>query len=242
VLYQLSYAGVLSRHFRLLPDFGSVAAAGDDLRMEREQAVKRREGNEIEFGRIVAFSDGVFAIAITLLVLSLEMPKGLASGEMVEALFDQWDNLLAYAISFAVIGRFWVVHHRFFAEVDAFDGRLLGLNLLYLAWIVLIPFSSEVLGEYGSEAPAVVLYSLNLAVVVLVGLWMNVDARRRGLTAVDDETHREARIRSTYIAGVFLLSVPLAFLVPRIAPYLWLLLFIDPAVRFRAGRVSRGGK
>jgi len=204
----------------------------------RERAAKRREGNEIEFGRIVAFSDGVFAIAITLLVLGLGIEKGLSGGELADALFDQWDNLLAFAISFAVIGRFWVVHHRFFAEVDAFDGRLLGLNLLYLASIVLIPFSSEVLGEYGGETPAVVLYSVNLAAVVLVGLWMGVDARRRGLTSIDDETHRETRIRSAYIAGVFLISVPLAFLAPRAAPYLWLLLFIDPSTRIasRAGR------
>jgi len=206
--------------------------------MARERAAKRREGNEIEFGRIVAFSDGVFAIAITLLVLGLGIERGLSGGELANAIFDQWDNLLAFAISFAVIGRFWVVHHRFFAEVDAFDGRLLGLNLLYLAWVVLIPFSSEVLGEYGGETPAVVLYSINLAAVVLVGLWMGVDARRRGLTSIDDETHRETRIRSAYIAGVFLLSVPLAFLAPRAAPYLWLLLFIDPSTRIasRAGR------
>lgn len=209
--------------------------------MARERAAKRREGNEIEFGRIVAFSDGVFSIAITLLVLNLGIEKGLGGGEVVDALFDQWDNLLAFAISFAVIGRFWVVHHRFFAEVDAFDGRLLGLNLLYLAWIVLIPFSSEVLGEYGDETPAVVLYSVNLAIVVLLGLWMGVDARRHGLTSIDDETHRQTQIRSTYIAAVFLLSVPLAFLAPRIAPYLWLLLFFDPSGRFR-GRASDGAE
>ncbi len=210
--------------------------------MARERAAKRREGNEIEFGRIVAFSDGVFAIAITLLVLGLGIEKGLSSRELTDALFDQWDNLLAFAISFAVIGRFWVVHHRFFAEVDAFDGRLLGLNLLYLAWIVLIPFSSEVLGEYGGETPAVVLYSVNLAAVVLVGLWMGVDARRRGLTSIDDETHRETRIRSAYIAGVFLLSVPLAFLAPRAAPYLWLLLFIDPSTTLATRIASRAGR
>ena len=195
--------------------------------------MKRREENEIEFGRIVAFSDGVFSIAITLLVLNLTVAKGLPSSELTSELFDLWDDLLAFALSFAVIGRFWVVHHRFFAEVDAFDGRLLGLNLLYLAAIVLIPFSSEVLGEYGGETPSVVLYSVNLAAVVLIGLFMGVDARRRGLTSIDDESHRESRLRSTYIAAVFLLSIPLAFVLPRAAAYLWLLLFIDPSKRLR---------
>jgi uncharacterized membrane protein len=207
----------------------------------REQVAKRREENEIEFGRIVAFSDGVFSIAITLLVLNLTIDKGLSGSELTEALLDNWDNLVAYAISFAVIGRFWVVHHRFFSEVRAFDGRLLGLNLLYLSSIVLIPFSSQVLGDYGGKTPSVVVYSINLAAVVLVGLWMSVDARRRGLTTIDDETHRESRVRSSYIAGIFLLSIPLGFVAPRAAPYLWLLLFLDPSARL-ARRASSEAK
>jgi uncharacterized membrane protein len=159
--------------------------------VERARAAKRRGENEIEFSRIVAFSDGVFAIAITLLVLNLGIKVGLADDEVADALFDQWDNLLAFAISFAVIGRFWLVHHRFFGEVTAFDGRLMGLNLFYLAWIVLIPFSSQVLGEYGATTAAVVLYSLNLAGVVILGWVMAADAHRAGLTSADEATERE---------------------------------------------------
>ncbi|MDX6634357.1 MAG: potassium channel family protein [Solirubrobacterales bacterium] len=205
--------------------------------MAREHAAKRRTENEIEFGRIVAFSDGVFSIAITLLVLNLGIDKGLTEGQIDNALWDQREDFLAYAISFAVIGRFWLVHHRFFAEVEAFDGRLIGLNLVYLGFIVLIPFSSELLGEYGGKTTAVVFYSVNLAVVVLLGLFMSADARRRGLTSTDDRTHRENRVRSAYIAGIFLLSIPLAYLAPALAPYLWLVLFIDPSRRL-AGRSS----
>jgi uncharacterized membrane protein len=207
----------------------------------RERTAKRREGNEIEFSRIVAFSDGVFAIAITLLVLNLGIEKGLSGGEIDDALWDQRESFFAFAISFAVIGRFWVVHHRFFGEVDAFDGRLLGLNLLYLGWIVLIPFSSEVLGEYGSKTTAVVVYSVNLALVVLIGLLMGADARRRGLTGTDHREHRENQVRGAYIAGIFLLSIPLAFVAPSVAPYLWLALFIDPSPRLAGARVSRDG-
>lgn len=210
--------------------------------MARERVAKRREGNEVEFSRIVAFSDGVFAIAITLLVLNLTIEKGFSGSKLTEELLNNWDNLVAYGISFAVIGRFWIVHHRFFSEVRAFDGRLLGLNLFYLAWIVLIPFSSQVLGDYGGETPSVVLYSVNLAAVVLTGLWMNVDARRHGLTAIDDETHRENRVRSAYIAGIFLLSIPLGFVVPRAAPYLWLLLFLDPSASLATRIANRAGR
>jgi uncharacterized membrane protein len=205
--------------------------------MAKVSAAKRRVDNEIEFGRIVAFSDGVFSIAITLLVLNLGIDKGLTEGQIDNALWAQREDFLAYAISFAVIGRFWLVHHRFFAEVEAFDGRLIGLNLAYLGFIVLIPFSSEVLGEYGGKTTSIVLYSLNLAVVVLLGQLMSYDARRRGLTRIDDLTHREGQVRSAYIAGVFLLSIPLAYLAPAVAPYFWLVLFVDPSRRL-VGRSS----
>lgn len=210
--------------------------------MARERTAKRREENEVEFGRIVAFSDGVFAIAITLLVLNLSIKTGLPKDKVADALWEQRENFVAFVISFAVIGRFWLIHHRFFGEVHSFDGRLITLNLLYLGSIVLIPFSSEVLGKYGGQTPAVVLYSANLALVVLIGLLMNDSARRRGLTSIDEDAHREGLTRSAYVAGVFALSIPLAFMAPSVAPYLWLVLFFDPATRLATRAVSRGGR
>jgi uncharacterized membrane protein len=202
--------------------------------MARERRAKQREGNEIEFSRIVAFSDGVFSIAITLLVLNLGIVKGLGDGEIGSALWDQRENFVAYAISFAVIGRFWLVHHHFFGEVTAFDGRLIALNLLYLGWIVLIPFSSEVLGKYGGHTAAVVLYAANLSGVVLIGLLMTADARRAGLTVTDPVAERESWVRSSYIAAVFLFSIPVAFVAPGLAPFMWLILFFDPTSRIVA--------
>lgn len=209
---------------------GSVAAGLDDAGVARARA-KRREGNEIEFSRIVAFSDGVFAIAITLLVLAINVPDHLRGESLPDALWGQRADFLAYALSFAVIGRFWLVHHRFFGEVTGFDGKLLALNIFYLAWIALIPFSSEVLGDHGGEAAAIVVYATNLSGVVLTGLWMQASAQAAGLTTIDDAAHREDRYRSLYIAAVFLASIPVALVAPAIAPFMWLALFLDPAGR-----------
>ncbi|MEA2673105.1 MAG: potassium channel family protein [Chloroflexota bacterium] len=195
--------------------------------MARERKARKREGNETEFGRIVAFSDGVFSIAITLLVLNLKIADDLTHGEVANALWEQRENLLAYGISFAVIARFWVVHHSFFGEVTAFDSRLIGLNMLYLGCVVLIPFSSEVLGEYAGSTAAVVVYATNLAGVVLIAQWMAWDARSAGLTGIDDVTQRENLLRAIFIAAVFLFSVAVAFVDPNIAPYVWLLLFVE---------------
>lgn len=201
-----------------------------------ERKTRRREGNEIEFSRIVAFSDGVFAIAITLLVLTFDVPQHLGGESLAEALWGQRDNLLAYAISFAVIGRYWIAHHSFFGRVVAFDGRLLGLNLFYLAWIVLIPFSTEVLGDHGGETAAVVLYAVNLAAVSLVGVAMAADAHRAGLFETSAAEAREFHLKSLFIALVFLASVPLALVAPDWAPLLWLALLLDPVERFSLAR------
>jgi uncharacterized membrane protein len=194
----------------------------------RERVAKKREEHEVEFSRIVAFSDGVFSIAITLLVLELALDPGLKTdSEIWQNLWDQHEKFLAYGISFAVIARFWLVHHSFFSDVKAFNGRLIGMNMLYLGFIVLIPFSSQVLGEYGGTLPAVVIYAVNLAAVVLIGQWMAWDARHNGLATSDAETERESMLRAGFIAGVFLLSIVVALFSPGLAPYMWLALFFE---------------
>ena len=204
--------------------------------MSRAQTAKQRTENEIEFSRIVAFSDGVFAIAITLLVLQLGVEPNVPNHDLGKALLDERQDLFAYAISFAVIGRFWLVHHRFFRDVTGFDGRLLSLNLFYLAWIVLIPFSSQVLGDHGGDTAAIVLYSANLAGVVLVGNLMFSDARRAGLSQVSEQEAAGNRRRSLVIAVVFLLSIPIALIDGHAAQFFWLILLLGPLLGWLRGR------
>lgn len=189
--------------------------------------MRRREENEVEFSRIVAFSDGVFAIAITLLVLNLSVPEHIHGDDLTKVLWEQRQDFLAYAISFAIIGRFWVVHHRFFSSVVGFDGRLLGLNLFYLGWIALFPFSAQVFGDHAGDTAAIVLYALNLAGITLVGMLMTTDAQRADLAKMSPEEAQEGRRRALVIAAVFLASIPVALLDPNIAPLLWLVLFFD---------------
>jgi uncharacterized membrane protein len=196
--------------------------------VSRAQTAKRRTENEIEFSRIVAFSDGVFAIAITLLVLNLGVPEHIRHDDLWPVLREQGQDLFAYALSFAVIGRFWVVHHRFFGDVTGFDGRLIALNLFYLAWIVLIPFSSQVLGDHGGDEAAVILYAVNLVGVLLSGVLMFADARRAGLSRVTPEEAKVGQRSALVVAAVFLASIPVALLDPHLAPYCWIALFLGP--------------
>lgn len=192
--------------------------------MSRAQTAKHREENEVEFSRIVAFSDGVFAIAITLLVLQLDVSH-VSNAELGKRLLDERQDIFAYAISFAVIGRFWLIHHHFFGEVIRFDGRLIALNLFYLAWVVLLPFSSQVLGDHGGAEAAVILYAINLIGVILSSLLMFVDARRAGLTRTSPEEARAGTRSGLVVAAVFAISIPVAVVNPHLAPYCWLILF-----------------
>ena len=194
--------------------------------MARERIARKREENELEFGRIVAFSDGVFSIAITLLVLGLTIDR-VPTDELAHALWEEREALLAYAISFAVIARFWLVHHSFFSEVKAFDSRLIGLNMLYLGLLVLIPFSSQVLGEYGG--PAAVGGRL-LGQPHRGRHGRPVDGLGRAplrAATSDAQTERESLLRSVFIVGVFLLSIVVALFDASIAPYMWLALFFE---------------
>lgn len=216
----------------------SVAVDLDDRRVTRAAAAKKREENEVEFSRIVAFSDGVFAIAITLLVLNLHIPKELHGESVGAALWHERESLVAYGISFAVVGRYWLIHHRLFGEVTRFDPRLLGLNLFYLAWVVLVPFSSEVIGDHASDTGGIVIYAVNLAVVAVLGWVMAADAHRAGLTKLRPEDEREYRYRALFVALVFTASIPVAFVAPDVAPLLWLALFLDPVERFGVARAG----
>ena len=204
--------------------------------VSRARQAKKRVENEIEFSRIVAFSDGVFAIAITLLVLNLTVPEHLGHEELWSVLWNERQDLFAYAISFAVVGRFWVVHHRFFGDVTGFDSRLIALNLFYLAWIVLMPFSSEVLGDHADQSAAVILYAVNLTGVLLAGAWMFFDARRAGLSEASEEEAREGHRRALLVSVVFLASIPVALVNPRLAPYSWLVLFVPTFGRLARAR------
>jgi TMEM175 potassium channel family protein len=101
----------------------------------------------VQTNRLEAFSDGVFAIAITLLVIEIAVPHAEA-GRLGSALAAQWPSYAAYAVSFAVIGIMWVNHHGLLDLVERVDRPLLFLNLLLLMFVAFIPFSTALLAEY----------------------------------------------------------------------------------------------
>ena len=211
--------------------------------MESERRPARGEARhrdewDVEFNRIVAFSDGVFAIAITLLVLSLDGSRKRRC--RVELLWDERRELFAYGISFAVLGKLWIAHHRSSPVLERFDGTLMGLNLLYLAFVVMVPYTSEVLGEYGHTSEAVILYAAVLFAVSITFSAQIAHSYRAGLVraATGD---LERRFAGPVVAGVFLVSIPVALVAPDLATLMWLAIFVvgDRASDWVGARIAR---
>lgn len=113
--------------------------------------------------RLLALSDGVFAIAITLLVLDIHVPQGLDSDGFHQALGDVVPNLGAYAISLAVLAGFWRDHRAIFHRVRLVDADVIGLTVLGLGLAALLPFPTALVSEYGDETTSVVIYSAAVA-------------------------------------------------------------------------------
>jgi uncharacterized membrane protein len=188
---------------------------------------------ETESSRILPFSDGVFAIAITLLAMQLDVPMLLeeseAAGSLAARVLKLWPMFESFVISFLVIGVFWISHHRLFRLIRRYNTALIWLNILLLLCISFLPFSSELLGTHTGNEFAVVFYAGSIIVTGLLQLsiWLYATHRRR-LVDADLSPHliRFFTLRSLAAPVVFALSIPVAFLNTRLAIYFWILIFI----------------
>jgi uncharacterized membrane protein len=172
--------------------------------------------------RLEAFSDGVIAIAITLLVLQISVPD-VGSGSLFSALWDDWPSFTAYIVSFIVIGIMWVSHHSMFERIAAVDRTLLFINLILLLGIAFLPFPTALLaayvGEGGTNASvAAATYSATMTVIGLIftAMWVHLyrhpDLLIEGITP---ERVRRSVARSLMGAAVYAASIGLAFLSPQ---------------------------
>ena len=174
-----------------------------------------------DFGRIVAFTDGVMAVAITLLVLNLEVPD-VRADELDEALRELDGSFLAYVLTFALVGRFWVIHHNLFETLERFDGRMMVLNLLFLMLIALMPFGMDLVDSYPDTSVAIATFAVILSLTALTHWTMTAHALRSDFVHAQrvHETRRRSVI-SLGIPAVFLMSVPVAFVSPAAAQLMW---------------------
>ena len=154
--------------------------------------------------RLLAFSDGVFAIAITLLVLDVRLPalgSGPVADELPRAMFAMWPKALAYALSFLIVAVYWLGHHRLFEHIPRFDSRLAWLNIFVLMFVAVLPVPTSILAQYGDTPAATILYAVAASSNDIVDNKLNAetpgnycdDANEFSSRFEEDLTRREVR-------------------------------------------------
>lgn len=169
--------------------------------------------------RIEALADGIFAIAMTLLVLTLTLPDMMDTKlSLSQLLAEQWPKFFNYALSFVLLAVFWMVHHQQFHVIRRTDRRHIWINIGILMFVALMPFSTDVAGDYGDETLAQLVFSANLMILGLLFLlnWWYACWNHR---LVDPDLDRETIVggirRSCVTPGVAAVSMILSFFVPR---------------------------
>jgi uncharacterized membrane protein len=189
---------------------------------------RRYDRESVEFARFLTFNDGLFAIAMTLLVVSIAVPtisSPDSTSDLADALNDLSANFISFFISFAVIGRYWMAHHQFVSLLRAIDQPFISLNLLYLAFIAFLPFPTALLGEYFENPLSIAIYAVNVAIVsgmevILFRRAYRAELLRQRLTP---DVYRFGVLASLSPVAFFVLSIPVAFLSTGVAVAMWFL-------------------
>ncbi|WP_424354608.1 TMEM175 family protein [Methanobacterium sp. MBAC-LM] len=180
--------------------------------------------------RIETLVDGIFAIAMTILVLNLTVPSingPVTSASFQSAVYSIWPDVLSFVLSFVLLGVFWNIHHRTFHQIEKVDKVLLWINMIWLLFIVLVPFSNTLTGgDYGQFPLAHFIFNLNmLGIAVFLSLnWFY--AVRRGLIHKKVDPVRISIYKWVYMSFILitLLAMGLSFIIPHWSSIVYILI------------------
>jgi uncharacterized membrane protein len=181
--------------------------------------------------RLVQFSDGVFTVALTLLVIDIGVPilaAGATEADLDRQLWAQLPNIFAFVLSFWVVGEYWLMHHRHFLFIRRYDGRLMVLNLLFLMTVCFIPWPTAVLGHYGSFLSVWVLYSVSMAAMgfAACALWLYAAGRPSLVDDMTPDLRRYYAVRALVQPVVFLVSIPIAAVSLVAGQFSWIAIIV----------------
>lgn len=190
------------------------------------------EKRKFQIERMILFSDAVFAIAITLLVIDLKipaLPEPLSDSQLINALAALGPRVIGFLLSFLMIGLYWTVHHRLFGYIIDYTHKLLWINLFFLLGIVLLPFTTSFYSEYIHTAlkTPLIVYSFNFAFIGLLSYLLHkyVSNPKRRLThGLSKAESAYFSFRAIVIPIIFLLIILVSFINTLYA------LFIPPAI------------
>lgn len=203
-----------------------------------------RENLTLSFERIQFFSDAVFAIAITLLIIEVKVPhiphEAFSEAALRHALVEMLPKFAGFFFSFFVIGLMWIEHHRIFQYIGNYDLGLIGRNLLFLLFVAFIPFPTALFSEYFTSQTAFVMYvaGFALAATAKAFIWRYAAAKREEILVaeIDDRMIREIGLRSWAVSIVCAIAIALSFVIGPFGGFAFPLI---PLVASLLGRAAK---
>lgn len=218
--------------------FRATFMSGNEERRSASSSGPWREPPGEDLSRILALSDGIFAFAMTLLVVNLTGLSFLACGVpglpdcsdslLLQGLSTSWRYFLGYATVFLIVALYWTTHHRHFRYIERYDAELMWVNIFFLLAIAFQPFVLEVYNRYSDSALAIAIFASTSATtgLLLGAMWYHatgdghlVDPR------LDPRLITYYRRRGFIIPAIFIISIPIAFVLPNLAAYCWIAAF-----------------
>ncbi len=198
-------------------------------RKNKSSVPSKVEQDHVGLERIVFFSDAIFSIAVTLLVLEIRLPAEqaqLSNEELLSQLLGLWPKYLGYVLSFLIIGAFWLGHHRRFKFIQRYDARLITLNLLLLMFIAFIPFPTAIISEHGNQV-GTIFYALIMTMTgfISTGVWVYASRNHRLIDpAMTAHEIRRDTLRQVVVPLIFLLSIGIGLFSEDLAKLCWILI------------------
>ena len=179
--------------------------------------------------RLETLVDGIFAIAMTLLVLGLAVPqinRSLSNEVVTNAIFNIIPNFISFVVSFLLLAIFWKIHHRIFKQINLMNGTLLWINVIWLLFIVLVPFSATLTGDYGQFTISNVIFNLNmLGIASLLYLnWHYADHKNFIEEKVDAEQIAFTKIVNFSFILIAVLALALSFVIPEYSQIVYIIM------------------
>lgn len=200
--------------------------------VDEEKVIESEVETIIDQGRVISFSDAVFAFAATLLVLKIDIPQlsGVdLDGQLISSLYNMWPQYFANLVSFLVIGYYWLSHHIIFGLIKRFNRTVVWLNILFLITLSFLPFPVDLYGDYYNVPSVVVFYSFSLSIVglMLSVIWLYASHNNKLI----DKKMSARRVRffslKLLIAPfVFAAAIPLIYIHPILVQAAWLFVIL----------------
>jgi uncharacterized membrane protein len=186
-----------------------------------EKSTSEKTAHWVSSDRQKALADGTFAIVMTLLVLELAVPAlhDASNLELTRALAAMWPKFIAYTLSFLVLGVYWLIHHFLFDNITYYDARLAWLNVIFLLFVALIPFTTSLLGEYLLQKTPAIIYGIQLLVLFLMGfsIWTYGTGRQLSAFEIDKEIVEGGKRMGYAYFSILVVAIVIAFFAPMVA-------------------------